>query len=135
MPARVPFLPGYRVVVVWGLLNGALRIRLLVDSGAAYTLLSEEVAQRVGLTLNQPHSMASIVTIEHVVAPVRLGRIDSLQIGTARLPNVEVGLTLLSPALGVDGILGLSFLRHFRVTFEFDRATLVLRDLRPATSS
>ncbi len=135
MPARVPFLPGYRVVVVWGLLNDAHWLRFLVDSGSTYTLLSEEVARRAGLTLNEPYSWASIVTIEHVVAPVRLGRIDSLRIGSTRLQNVEMGLAPLSNALGVDGILGLNVLRNFRVTFEFDSSTLVLRESASARAS
>lgn len=135
MPARVPFLLGYRVVVVWGLLSDAFRLRFLVDSGSTYTLLSEEVARKTGLTLNEPYSWASIVTIEHVVAPVRLGRIDSLRIGTARLQNVEMGLASLSRTLGVDGILGLNVLRNFRVTFEFDSSTLVLREPASARTS
>jgi len=36
-------------------------------------------------------------------------------------------IVALPVALRVDGLLGVNFLEKFRVTFEFDQATLVLR--------
>jgi predicted aspartyl protease len=54
-------------------------------------------------------------------------RLDSLQVGDKKVNNLEVLIVALPVALRVDGLLGVNFLDKFRVTFEFDQATLVLR--------
>jgi predicted aspartyl protease len=54
-------------------------------------------------------------------------RLNSLQVGDKKVNNLEVLIVALPAALRVDGLLGVNFLEKFRVTFEFDQATLVLR--------
>jgi predicted aspartyl protease len=54
-------------------------------------------------------------------------RVQSLQVGAQRLTDVEALVLGFPPELHVDGLLGVNVLGRFRATFEFDRATLVLR--------
>jgi|GEM_PF-5076749 len=56
-------------------------------------------------------------------------RLDRLAIGAVILPHHEVVVAEVPPVLRVHGLLGLDVLRRFRVTFEFDTRTLVLRSL------
>ena len=60
-----------------------------------------------------------------ILAPVV--RLASLQIGAQRLTNVEALVLPLPAELRVDGLLGVNVLEHFRTTFEFPQATIVLR--------
>ena len=132
MPTRVPLLRSHALVVVWVTVNGTADLRIAVDAGSVFTIISQRAAARTGLTLSGPFHQIPLVTAERVTAPVTLGRLDSLQIGAVSLQNVEAGIAQLPAVLDIDGILGLSFLRHFRVTFEFDTASLVLREPPPA---
>jgi predicted aspartyl protease len=50
-----------------------------------------------------------------------------MQIGAQRLTNVEALVLPLPTELRVDGLLGINVLEHFRTTFEFPQATIVLR--------
>ena len=63
----------------------------------------------------------------HQVAQTPVIRLDSLQVGDKKVKNLEVLIVDLPTALRVDGLLGVNFLENFRVTFEFEQATLVLR--------
>jgi len=58
---------------------------------------------------------------------VRTCRIPSLRLGTHELRNIDVALLDLPAGVNLDGLLGVNVLDRFRVTFEFRRATLVLR--------
>jgi len=57
--------------------------------------------------------------------PGRLG--NAALMPNLPLTEVEASVGALPAELRVDGLLGLNVLGQFRTTFEFDRATLVLR--------
>jgi predicted aspartyl protease len=62
-------------------------------------------------------------------SPIRIFKLDCLQIGDIEVTNLEIGVVDFPPRLRIDGALGVNFLARFRPTFEFDTATLVLRSL------
>ncbi len=94
-------------------LNGFVRVPLVVDTGAAFTVISTTSAQRLGLNLDQaailPMQSASGTFLAH------LTKVRSLTVGAATVHDVEVIVHDTSP--GQDtGLLGMSFLDHFLVT-------------------
>jgi predicted aspartyl protease len=98
----------------------------LVDTGAAITLLSERVADEIGIEYANPirfQRIASLHRTEHI--PVI--RMSNLQVGTQKTPHLEVGIFPFGRDLKVEGLLGVNFLAQFRVTFEFDKAIMILR--------
>src|SRR5438552_3902975 len=58
-------------------------------------------------------------------------RSDRVQVGSSEATGLEASVYDLPAVIGADGLLGLNFLRRFRVTFEFDTRTLVLRPPPP----
>lgn len=124
---RIPGRRGYGgVLLVPCLLHGAYRYWFLADTGAARTLITPDVALDFDLDVRTPLRQERIASVHHVVsAPVV--RLASLQIGAQRLTNVEAVVLPLPAALRVDGLLGINVLEHFRTTFEFAQATIVLR--------
>jgi predicted aspartyl protease len=81
------------------------------------------------LVLDRSHftGRRRIFTAAGTYATVPTGRIARLRLGSADLRNVEVAILDLPVGANVDGLLGVNVLDRFRVTFEFRRATLVLR--------
>jgi hypothetical protein len=63
---------------------------------------------------------------------MRLVRLDSLRVGRARGEDLTVCALDLGHirrlGLEADGLLGLNFLRSFRVTVDFEREVLLLQD-------
>ena len=114
------------VLVVPCLLNGTYRYWMLVDTGAALTLLSRQAAEEMGLDLSRAVRQERIASI-HRTVPVPVLPVESLQVGAQRVSDLEVVVLSLPPELRIDGLLGFNFLEQFRPTFEFDRGTLVLR--------
>lgn len=124
---RVPFVPAHRLVAVWTTLNGLGDFMLLVDSGAERVVLSRRVAARLRLDLGRPLRLEALAGVGQS-PPVPVVRLDLVQVGASVAAGLEASIYDLPPAIAADGLLGLNFLRRFRVTFEFDSRTLVLRE-------
>lgn len=82
------------------------------------------------MDLDRPLRREVLVTVERQTQPIPLVVLDSLQVGGATVKGLTVGVFDLPAQVRADGLLGLDFLRHFRVTFEFDTGVLVLRERR-----
>jgi len=128
-PAHIT-VPVFRVgrsLVVQARLNGSRDAKLIVDTGADITILSNQVARDAGIL---PSSYISTVTLNTAGGPVRadLARLDAIAVGTAEVSHVPVALHDLPDApAGVDGLLGLTFLDKFLVTLDAQKGELHLR--------
>ena len=125
---RIPFLPGHRMAVVEVRFGKELTADLLVDTGAQQTVVVPRLARRLEMDLD---SAVGRIDLQGVGgrqgAPVC--RLERLAIGAIILPHHEVVVAEVPSVMRVQGLLGLDVLRRFRVTFEFDTRTLVLRSL------
>lgn len=94
--------------VAEGQINGAA-VAFLVDTGATDVALSESMARQLGLEFGPE------VTVMTAAGPVRawMTRLDRVSIGALSLENVR-GTITRGPLNEV--LLGMSFLRHFRLT-------------------
>lgn len=124
---RIPFISGHQLVLIPVVLNRTKAFRFVVDTGAQRMIISHNVATTLGLDVSHPIRAEAIVTAERQTPPAPVVRLDSVQIGGIRLSRLEASVFDLPPALRADGLLGLNFLSQFRVTFEFDRSSSILR--------
>jgi predicted aspartyl protease len=108
------------------LFNDVYRAELLVDTGAAFTMLSRRVAAEMKIDLSRPLRHERIASV-HQTARIPIVRLDSLQISSQRAIQIEVLVFSFPTDLRIDGLLGVNFLEKFRTTIEFDRSILVLR--------
>ncbi len=89
--------------------------RLLLDTGAQFTLINETVANEIGLE----HAGGQIVYGVAGSTRIRWANVSQLDcIGLTRR-EFRIGLHTLPPALGIDGLLGIDFLRGTRLTLDF----------------
>ena len=122
--------PSGAALVVPVLINGEGPFDFVLDTGATITCVDQALADSLGL---EPLSGAvGIGAGATQTGRLRLVEIDSLQVGAAAatgLPGCTLDLSHVQE-LGFDaaGLLGLNFLRSFRVTIDFDRSVVILQD-------
>jgi clan AA aspartic protease (TIGR02281 family) len=112
-----PTKPG-GVVVVEALLNRRLTVPLMLDTGADFTVLTKQVAQELRLrALDRLPKLQFGTAGGEVNFPI--ATLQSLRVGSAEARDVAV-------AIDTDGhmpvgLLGMSFLRHFKMTVDHQR--------------
>jgi predicted aspartyl protease len=99
---------------------------LLLDTGASRSLLNRPFLSSLGVDLSSPLAHETIVTASRVErAPVlKLGRIRAL--GQERTDFRVLGFDLPNE-FPVQGLLGLDFLRKYRLSIDFPRGFIALR--------
>lgn len=109
--------------------NGQGPFQLVLDTGATLTCLDREVVRR--LDLPPARGVVGVGAGVEGTGEMSLVRIDSIRVGGARAEGVT-GCALDLRHIGdvgldIDGLLGLDFLRAYRVTLDFRREVLLLQ--------
>ena len=106
--------------------NGVER-RMLIDSGATITALSEETAAAARITRDSDLVPVMLRTANGVTS-ARPGTVAELQVGSITATNLKV---VTSPALGGFDVLGMNFLSRLQ-SWRVEGQTLVLVPEKPA---
>jgi predicted aspartyl protease len=120
--------PGGAALVVPVRLNGRGPYDLILDTGATFTCVDDTLARELGLRERRDAIGAGVGV--GGAGRVRLYRLDSLRVGGASAEGITVcgldlaGLAKVSP--GTRGLLGLNFLKSYRVTLDFKREVVRL---------
>ena len=125
-PATVAIRNAYSAILVPVKING-LDVTLVLDTGASQTLIRPEVARRAGLEVARgaPMVRGNVVGGNRVAVP--LVRARSVSVGAAAVEDIDVGVFDALPGRPeVDGLLGASFLAHFKFTVDRKNLQLVL---------
>ena len=113
--------------VVPVMLNQERLAQLIVDTGASMTVLSTQVAIDLGILGTTDNELLTVNTAGGSVQ-VNMNYLSSITVGTARATNVAVALhDLPDIPEHIEGLLGMSFLKHFLVTLDAEHAQLILR--------
>jgi len=117
-------------------INGR-KASLVVDTGAAQTFISPEIAVAAQISLT-----SSRLTVQHGwrEIPIYMGRLRELGLGDLRVQNLPVvvgGNQLVIKLLGLpvwnlDGILGMEPLQRFVLTLDYERGIVVLHRESPS---
>jgi clan AA aspartic protease (TIGR02281 family) len=100
-------------------------IRLLIDTGASMTIFTPGVLEQRGIRYRDTGRTRVFSTANGLVrAPVH--RLDSLSVGDWYVNDLEIGVLDLGVGSGVDGLLGMNFLKHFRFFIDQNEALLRL---------
>jgi len=106
--------------------NGqVVRLALALDTGATQTTIPLWAAKRMGLQPSPTRPSVLSVTAEGMVTSAGY-ELPHLQVLGQSLDDLEVITLNLPAAAGVHGLLGLSFLRHFRLFINFPKGKLAL---------
>lgn len=109
--------------------NGEGPFQFILDTGAGTSLLSSELAKQLRVKIistKEGQSAGGTVSVS-------LARIDSLALGAAKIDDVDVGIVDLShigKTIGakIDGDIGYNFLKHFRITIDYQNCDIRFDD-------
>lgn len=119
------------------MLNDRHRATLLLDTGANFTVISPEMAQRAGLDVSAAASQARARMANGQEVQMSVVRLNSITVGTAKIVNFGVAVYAFTVQdytgrpLDVDGFLGLDFLARFTMTVDPRAGTLRLQIDQP----
>jgi clan AA aspartic protease (TIGR02281 family) len=103
-------------------LNGDTLVRMLLDTGAKYTIITPELARRLSLNLRGTRRVP--VTTATQIEMAALTIVDRVDIHGLVLQDVETAVMNLPAALGVEGLLGMSFLKRCRLVLDAPNRSL-----------
>lgn len=121
---------GGAAIVVPVQINGSGPYRLILDTGATMTCLDQTVVEK--LDLPKPAGVTGFGAGVGQSGAVSVHRVDKLSLGGATATDLHVCAIDLQQmkkvGLEADGLLGLNFLRSFKMTLDFDRNVLTLAE-------
>ena len=125
--SAVPFATMRHTILVHAVLNYQEPVTLLLDTGATRTLLTPDIARRLGRSPGPDTPKSSMVTLGAHQAELPLMRLASLAVGDAVVEDLQVGVcTTLPHAPFIDGLLGGDFLQHFTLRLDYAQSRLQL---------
>jgi hypothetical protein len=120
--------------------NGAPRVKAVIDSGAVMTIISEELAARLKVhPLNE--SIGTFYGLLGEPISVRFGMLESLALGGVVVDNIPVAIMpddKMSFVVGdhrpfkIDLLLGAALLKEFRLEMDYGRRTVTFTHLSAA---
>jgi clan AA aspartic protease (TIGR02281 family) len=129
----VPLRRAGGVFLVRARINDQVTTNFVVDTGAATVTISHALADQLGLDYENKPKQRLITPSGIMMTPrIVLGSIYVPDQGGAGVTGVEaVVATIPEFPPGIAGLLGQSFLRHFHVTIEAERAVMHLQPMQP----
>jgi clan AA aspartic protease (TIGR02281 family) len=103
---------------------GSQQARLLIDTGASLTMLTPDTLNRDGPGAHATGRTGLFNTANGRVT-VPIYRLDTLSVGDWQVSDLDVGVLELGEP-GIDGLLGMDFLRHFQFFIDQNEAQLRL---------
>lgn len=101
------------------------RVWLALDTGASTTIIRESILRVIGYTSELLTAFATFgdASQSHFVPKVIL---KSFSLAGAKVENLEVLCHTIPEEHGIDGVIGLNFLRHFNLNLSFEQGILML---------
>lgn len=98
--------------------SGVREIDVILDTGAVYTVIAWDVAKDIGYDPAISLRRMPIVTANGVIeAP--LITVAAIQVAELRAESIDVICHDIPEIAGIEGLLGLSFLQHFRTVIDY----------------
>ncbi len=101
---------------------------MVLDTGSRLSIVAPDLAEKIGLD-PQEEPGAEIVGVAGS-APLLKATVAEVSLLGQTVRELEVICHPLHPALGLHGVLGMNFLRHFNVRIDNDSETIELERRR-----
>lgn len=122
--------PGGAALIVPVFVNGQGPFQFVLDTGATFTCVDQSIARQ--LSLPEARGVLGAGASIEGSGQMRIIELDSIRVGSARADDLlgcELDLQHTSQVgLEIDGLLGLNFLKSFRMTLDFGRNVLLLQE-------
>lgn len=129
---EIPF-DGTAAMVVPVHVNGEGPFHFALDTGATLTCVDRRLAAE--MELPESRGLPGVTAGVAGIGEIRVVTLDSLRVGGAAMRELRACVLDLAHArqvgVEIDGLLGLNFLRAYRVGIDFDRRVLTLGASNP----
>jgi clan AA aspartic protease (TIGR02281 family) len=103
--------------------KGFREIDMVLDTGSVYTVIAWDVAKDIGFDPAISERRMPIITANGIIeAP--LITVQGIHIRDLVAESVDVICHDIPEITGIEGLLGLSFLKHFRTLIDYNRKVL-----------
>ena len=110
-------------IILYGEGGTKRRIKAALDTGATYTMIPWDIAEALGYKPEISKEKVTLITASGVeTAPVV--EIKKIKFMDENVDNVPVVCHDLPPKSYVVGLLGSSFLRHFKIIIDYRKGSL-----------
>ena len=103
-------------------------VTLLIDTGASMTTLSRQAFQALPNTNNFDLIGQRMFNTANGITKGNIYRVDRLELGRFTLNNAQIAVLDFKMPEGVDGLLGMNVLQHFRFHIDQGQQVLYLAD-------
>ena len=121
--SSIPFNMKAHLIIVKARVNSSKEFNFILDT-AALTMVDQKIASELGL---DGEVEVDLNDSAGKTKKVKLARLGSLSVGDIKVKDSPAAIADLSD-FGFDGIVGSSFLRHFRVTIDYKHRLLTFSD-------
>ncbi|HYJ85214.1 MAG TPA: aspartyl protease family protein [Pyrinomonadaceae bacterium] len=130
-----------------GFISGEVRVdgiekplNFIIDTGASISVVSEKLAEQEDLANFLQPTRMRVFGAAGIAEDVKMVLLPRVMLGTFVRENVGAAVLDLEPlnetaGFTQNGILGANFLRHFRVSFDFQRGLIRLEPLKSRLGS
>jgi len=112
-------------IIISALLNGSVETAMVVDTGASLTIISEDVAKRLGIYPEELKQDIELALADGRRIKAKFIMLDSVRIGNAEAKSVEAAIIKDKPSNESDGLLGMSFLKNFSFSIDAEEQKLI----------
>jgi aspartyl protease family protein len=123
--ASVPFEKHGSVVIVQATLNGKAPVKLILDTGATFTMISSATAKQLDIDTNQNTRSMPFQTANGMIQAALIN-LDSISVAGLELKNLTAAVHDALPDPEVAGLLGLNFLTNFRLDIDSEKGVVHL---------
>lgn len=110
-------------VTLIGIKNEKKKIEMAFDTGATYNLIPWDVAESLGYEPAFSKKKVNITTASGIEKSPLIN-VECISVLGKKAKNIECIIHDLPETSRVDGLLGLSFIRHFKIFLDFKKGVL-----------
>ena len=107
-------------------LNGKIKAKLMLDTGASLITITPEISKKLGIKVASNLPKIKMQTANGIVWNPLIA-LDKVKIGNVEVDTVEASIG--EKMLGIDGLLGMSFLSNFRMEINRIESELIIKPL------
>ncbi|MBM3255083.1 MAG: TIGR02281 family clan AA aspartic protease [Candidatus Omnitrophica bacterium] len=117
-------------LLVNALINGGIKAKLMLDTGASNVMLSLKKANELGLGIKKDDKPdAKMKLADGTEVGVKMLKLKSIDLDGAQAREVEAAVILSENMFkDFDGLLGMSYLKSFRFEINLDQNRLILQN-------
>lgn len=126
---EVKFIQDKDRIIVKVVLNNVLEADMLVDTGAALTIISQSAAQKLGLDYKAVKEEVELTGVGGKSVKAKYIILNSVKVHEAEVKDVEAAIVEDGILIGLDGFLGMSFLKNFLFSLDAEGQKLLFNFL------